>query len=71
MFLCRVGYIDGEYVDAEDVEVSVADFGKLSSSTSAELDSIFVNYFVERGYIADRTIRAAPYDWRLGGGIVH
>ena len=25
----------------------------------------FVEYFVERGYERGKTIRAAPYDWRL------
>ena len=25
----------------------------------------FVDYFVERGYERNKTIRAAPYDWRL------
>ena len=28
----------------------------------------FVDYFVDRGYERDRTIRAAPYDWRLAAG---
>ena len=68
-------YINGEYLDAENVTVSTTDFGKLSSS--ADLAALFppdipvVNFFdylVERGYIIDRTIRAAPFDWRLGGG---
>lgn len=29
----------------------------------------FVDYFVERGYQRGKSIRAAPYDWRLGPGI--
>ena len=28
----------------------------------------FVDYFVERGYERGKTIRAAPYDWRLAAG---
>ena len=64
-------------MDAENVTISTTDFGNLSSS--ADLTDFippnitiinFVDYLVERGYIADRTIRAAPYDWRLGGGII-
>ena len=29
----------------------------------------FVDYFVERGYKKGKSIRAAPYDWRLGPGM--
>ena len=72
----RLNYTDGEYLDAEDVTVSTTDFGKLSSSADLvdlippDIDVInFVDYFLERGYTADKNIRAAPYDWRLGGGI--
>ena len=28
----------------------------------------FVQYFVDRGYVRSKTIRAAPYDWRLSAG---
>ena len=57
--------------------MSTTDFGKLSSSADLSLllpeftenDANFVEYFVERGYTIDVNIRAAPYDWRLGGGI--
>ena len=28
-----------------------------------------VEYFVERGYVRDVSIRAAPYDWRFAAGI--
>ena len=27
--------------------------------------NLFVDYFVERGYERNKTIRAAPYDWRF------
>ena len=30
----------------------------------------FVDYFVRRGYERGKSIRAAPYDWRLGPGVV-
>ena len=29
----------------------------------------FVEYFVDRGYERGKTIRAAPYDWRLAAGV--
>ena len=29
----------------------------------------FVDYFVDQGYERDKTIRAAPYDWRLAAGV--
>ena len=59
--------------------ISTSDFGKLSSlvdlsdiidqhaSTNA---SNILDYFVDRGYVIDKSIRAAPYDWRLGAGKV-
>ena len=28
----------------------------------------FVEYFVDRGYVRGKSIRAAPYDWRLAAG---
>ena len=28
----------------------------------------FVKYFVGKGYVKNKTIRAAPYDWRLAPG---
>ena len=28
----------------------------------------FVEYFVKRGYQRGKSIRAAPYDWRVGPG---
>ena len=29
-----------------------------------------VEYFVDRGYVRDVSIRAAPYDWRFAAGII-
>ena len=57
--------------------ISTSDFGKLSSLVDltdiilpvAINDSNAVDYLVERGYVIDKSIRAAPYDWRLGAGI--
>ena len=30
----------------------------------------FVEYFTQRGYVRGKSIRAAPYDWRLAAGIL-
>ena len=45
---------------------------------SAEIDKFkydafytTVQYFVDRGYQRGKTIRAAPYDWRLAAGTVY
>ena len=51
-----------------DVEVRAKDFGQTSGVE--RLGGIpyyakFVDYFVARGYERGRSIRAAPYDWRL------
>ena len=31
----------------------------------------FVDYFIKRGYEWGKSIRAAPYDWRVGPGMIH
>ena len=64
------------------VTVSVPGFGNtstvefLNTSTFDPVDPsaldylhTFVDYFVQRGYVHGRSIRAAPYDWRLAAGI--
>ena len=44
--------------------------GKKSKILKLNFYEKFVNYFVEYvGYERDRTIRAAPYDWRLTPGM--
>ena len=69
--------IDGKYLDAQDVTVSTANFGSLSSvvdlsqlspTSDSDDDETIVQYFVDRGYTVDKNLRAAPYDWRLGAG---
>ena len=67
----------GRYLDTEGVTVKTSNFGSLSSLVDLSFlypdsnETInFVDYFVERGYTADVNIRAAPYDWRLGGGML-
>ena len=55
--------------------ISTANFGSLSSL--ADLTSFvpvsnetnFIDYLVQRGYIIDGNLRAAPFDWRLGAGM--
>ena len=41
-----------EYLTTEDIPM-------------ADYMNELVEYFVERGYVRNKTIRAAPYDWRL------
>ena len=66
----------GQYSSTSDsITVSVPGFGdtysveRLSGGliTFPYFDG-FVDYFVKRGYERGRSIRAAPYDWRLGPG---
>ena len=62
------------YSNATGVEVRVPGFGDTSRVEYLDADAgkknvpqwnLFVDYFVERGYERGKTIRAAPYDWRL------
>ena len=70
------------YDNASQVEVIVPGFGETETVeylVSATLQyfppeytaylAILVDYFSEQGYERGRTIRAAPYDWRLAPGI--
>ena len=75
MFTCRLNYSNGRYFESQDATVSTAKFGSVSSlvqETDFDANSTnpnILDYFYDRGYIADVNIRAAPYDWRLGAGI--
>ena len=72
-----LNYTDGRYLGAQNVTISTRDFGSISSLANDLADFFpgvtnetnFLDYLVERGYTIDGNIRAAPYDWRLGGGI--
>ena len=74
-FQHRLNYTDGRYLDPQDVTVSTADFGSISSFAdlapfSPILDrTIFFEYLEQRGYRIDGNLRAAPYDWRLGSSM--
>ena len=67
-----MNYTDGQYFDAPGVSVTTGVFGSvysllnLSELLIASDEPELVEYFVQRGYTADVSIRAAPYDWRLG-----
>ena len=68
----------GQYFqsDSDDIDVRVPGFGntrtveQLSQTGLFDIPylDVFVSYFVERGYERGVSIRAAPYDWRLGPG---
>ena len=45
---------------------TVADLGQ--NSIRAPYFGPFIRYFVDRGYVRGKSIRAAPYDWRLAPG---
>ena len=63
--------------DNKKVKIKVPGFGKTSSVEylNPGLINTFqyfhktVDYFVDRGYKRGKTIRAAPYDWRLAAGM--
>lgn len=72
----------GQYSSSSDeVTVEVPGFGETKTVENLSEEFItslipllnyfrdFVNYFVERGYERGKSIRAAPYDWRLGPGM--
>ena len=62
------------FSDMPDVTVEVPGFGDTSSVEALDTLGLiryladFVDYFVDRGYQRGRSIRAAPYDWRLAAG---
>ena len=71
----RLNYTDGRYSDAQDVTISTANFGSLSSLADLtpfvpiSNETNFIEYLVQRGYIIDENLRAAPFDWRLGASM--
>ena len=73
--LYRLNYTNGHYSDAQDVTVSTANFGSISSFADLSPfvpfsnETNFIEYLVQRGYRIDGNLRAAPYDWRLGSGM--
>lgn len=74
LFVYRLDYNSGRYSDSTGVTITAADFGDISSVEILDLENKqpyfkdFVEYFVERGYVKNVNIRAAPYDWRLAPG---
>ena len=69
------------YSDKTGVNVTVPGFGNTrvvecleprdsicNTVQETQYFSIFVNYFVAKGYQRGVDIRAAPYDWRLAAG---
>ena len=71
----RLNY-SNEYSDAQDVNITAANFGNTSSVEILDLRNEqpyfhnFVEFFVKQGYIWNVSIRAVPYDWRLATGTV-
>ncbi len=59
-----------------NVELIVPDFGGTGAIEYLDVDIInqfplfhdMVEYFVDRGYARGKSIRGAPYDWRLAAG---
>ena len=65
------------YYNNSQVKIHVPGFGKTSGVEYLDpgwIDLIpyfhdMVEYFVDRGYVRGKSIRAAPYDWRLAAGM--
>ena len=77
--ICRLSYDKktGQYSSTSvGIHVSVPGFGDTytverrgNGLLTFPLFNGFVDYFVKRGYERGKSIRAAPYDWRLGPGM--
>ena len=78
--VCRLSFDrkTGQYSSSsDDITVSVPGFGSTETVETMSRGLIltfpyfkeFVDYFVKRGYERGKSIRAAPYDWRVGPGI--
>ena len=79
--VCRLSFDrkTGQYSSSsDDITVSVPGFGSTETVETMSRGVIltfpyfkeFVDYFVERGYERGKSIRAAPYDWRVGPGML-
>ena len=79
--VCRLSFDrkTGQYSSSsDDITVSVPGFGLTKTVETMSRGLIltfpyfkeFVDYFVERGYERGKSIRAAPYDWRVGPGML-
>ena len=76
---CRLKYdvSTNSYYNNSHVKIHVPGFGKTSGVEYLDpglIDLIpymhdMVEYFVDRGYVRGKSIRAAPYDWRLAAGM--
>ena len=64
------------YRNNDGVTIRVPGFGETETIEYYNTDNLirvpgfndFVQYFVDRGYVRGKTIRGAPYDWRLAAG---
>ena len=62
------------YSNRDGVTIKVPGFGDTQTIEYIDTDDYipsyhdFVQYFVDRGYVRGKNIRAAPYDWRLAAG---
>ena len=80
-FSCRLHFnrSTGEYRNTQGVETRVPGFGNTSCVENLDPTAPFlsktsyfdllVDHFVELGYERGKSIRAAPYDWRLAVGM--
>ena len=66
------------YNNTSGVEIRVPGFGETKTVEYLTAEDIpitaymneLVEYFVEKGYVRNKTIRAAPYDWRLSASML-
>ena len=70
-----MNYTNGHYLDAQDVTISTANFGSLSSLADmtpyvpVSNETNFLQYLEQCGYRIDGNLRGAPFDWRLGSSM--
>lgn len=67
------------YSNTNGVKIHAPGFGDTYSVEYLNIDfsltpipyfNNMVKYFTKRGYVRGRSIRAAPYDWRLAPGMI-